>query len=91
MEGGSLNAALVSGNEKLLMIAVFSMLIGFGAKAGMFPLHAWLPTAHPVAPSPASAVLSGVIVKSGVLAMIRVVFYVAGAEFIREPGYRQSG
>ena len=83
VEGGSLNAALVSGNEKLLMIAVFSMLIGFGAKAGMFPLHAWLPTAHPVAPSPASAVLSGVIVKSGVLAMIRVVFYVAGAEFIR--------
>lgn len=83
VEGGSLNAALVSGNEKLLMIAVFSMLIGFGAKAGMFPLHAWLPTAHPVAPSPASAVLSGVIVKSGVLAMIRVVFYVAGAEFVR--------
>lgn len=83
VEGGSLNAALVSGNEKLLLIAVFSMLIGFGAKAGMFPLYAWLPTAHPAAPSPASAVLSGVIVKSGVLAMIRVIFYVAGADLVR--------
>ena len=59
------------------------MLIGFGAKAGMFPLHAWLPTAHPVAPSPASAVLSAVIVKSGVLATIRVIFYMVGADFIR--------
>ena len=59
------------------------MLVGFGAKAGMFPLHAWLPAAHPVAPSPASAVLSAVIVKSGVLAVIRGIFYVAGPEFLR--------
>lgn len=39
------------------------MIIGFGVKAGMFPLHAWSPTAHPVAPAPASAPLSAVIVK----------------------------
>lgn len=81
--GGSLNLALAAGNEGILLIAVFAMLIGFGAKAGMFPLHAWLPAAHPVAPSPASAVLSGIIVKAGVLAVIRVVYYVAGADFLR--------
>lgn len=64
-------------------MAVMLMLIGFGAKAGMFPLHAWLPSAHPVAPSPASAVLSGIIVKSGVLAIIRVVYYIVGPDFLR--------
>ncbi|MDO4298971.1 MAG: proton-conducting transporter membrane subunit [Lachnospiraceae bacterium] len=81
--GGSLNLSLMQGNEGILLIAVFCMLIGFGAKAGMFPLHAWLPAAHPVAPSPASAVLSGIIVKSGVLAVVRVVYYIVGAEFLR--------
>lgn len=81
--GGNLDLTLVQGNETILLIAVFSMLIGFGAKAGMFPLHAWLPTAHPVAPSPASAVLSGIIVKCGVLGIVRVVYYIVGTEFIR--------
>lgn len=81
--GGTLDPALLQGHEGILLMALFAALVGFGAKAGMVPLHAWLPTAHPVAPSPASAVLSGVIVKSGVLAVIRVVFYVAGADFLR--------
>ena len=67
----------------ILLVAVMLMLVGFGAKAGMFPLHAWLPAAHPVAPSPASAVLSGVIVKSGVLAVIRVIYYIVGPDFLR--------
>ena len=70
-------------NEGLVLSGVFMMLLGFGAKAGMFPLHAWLPIAHPVAPAPASAVLSGVITKSGVLAIIRTVFFVTGADMIR--------
>ena len=59
-EGGSLNLALAQGNETIILIAVMAMLIGFGVKAGMLPLHAWLPAAHPVAPAPASAVLSGI-------------------------------
>ena len=42
------------------------MLIGFGAKAGAVPLHIWLPKAHPVAPAPASALLSGILTKTGV-------------------------
>lgn len=69
--------------EGLLLISAMLMLIGFGAKAGMFPLHAWLPTAHPEAPAPASAVLSGIITKSGVFAIIRAVFFVFGTDFLR--------
>ncbi|MCC8127804.1 MAG: proton-conducting membrane transporter [Clostridiales bacterium] len=83
LPGGVLNEEMAAENLTILMIAVFGMLIGFGAKAGMFPLHAWLPTAHPVAPSPASAVMSGIIAKAGVLALIRVVFYIVGPDFIR--------
>ena len=81
--GGTLDMAAAAGNEGILLVAIFSMILGFGVKAGMFPLHAWLPTAHPVAPAPASAALSGVIVKMGVLGMLRVVYYVVGADFIR--------
>ena len=58
-------------------------MIGFGCKAGMYPLHAWLPTAHPVAPAPASAVLSGIITKCGVLAIIRTTYYLFGVDFVR--------
>ena len=83
LPGGVLDLAAVAGNEKLLLVVAFSMIIGFSVKAGMFPLHAWLPTAHPVAPAPASAVMSGIIVKAGVLGMIRVVYYLIGADFIR--------
>lgn len=81
--GGVLSQEAISTHGGILLLALFLMLIGFGAKAGMFPLHAWLPTAHPVAPSPASAALSGIIVKSGVLAIIRVVYYIVGADFLR--------
>ena len=46
------------------------ILLGFGAKAGMYPLHIWLPKAHPVAPAPASALLSGILTKTGVFGII---------------------
>ncbi|MBE5962269.1 MAG: proton-conducting membrane transporter [Lachnospiraceae bacterium] len=82
-EGGVLNMTKVAGHEGLLLAVVFFMILGFGSKAGMLPLHGWLPTAHPVAPAPASAVLSGNITKMGVLAIIRVVYYIVGADFIR--------
>lgn len=81
--GGVLNRELVTGNEKVLLVVVFFMILGFGVKAGMFPMHAWLPTAHPVAPAPASAVLSGLIVKTGVLGVIRTVYFLFGESFIR--------
>ena len=82
LAGGMLDAGAAAGNG-MLLVAVFAMIVGFSVKAGMFPLHAWLPTAHPVAPAPASAVMSGIIVKMGVLGMIRVVYYLVGADVIR--------
>lgn len=81
--GGTLDMAFVAGRENLLLAVFLLMIIGFGCKAGMFPLHGWLPTAHPVAPSPASAVLSGIITKGGVICIIRVAFYLFGADFVR--------
>lgn len=52
-------------------IIVGLMILGFGIKLGMMPLHTWLPLAHPAAPSPASAVLSGAIIKAGLLGLLR--------------------
>ncbi len=50
------------------------VFIGFAAKAGVFPLHIWLPKAHPVAPAPASALLSGILTKSGVFGILILSF-----------------
>lgn len=66
----------------LVLVAFFTMALGFGAKAGLYPLHGWLPTAHPVAPAPASALLSGLIAKAGVLAIIRSLYFVAGPSLL---------
>lgn len=66
-----------------MLTASFLTLVGFGAKAGLVPLHAWLPTAHPVAPTPASAVLSGLITKAGVVAIARTIYFLAGPRFLR--------
>ena len=55
-----------------LYVAGGCILFGFGAKAGMFPLHIWLPKAHPVAPAPASALLSGVLTKSGIWGILAI-------------------
>jgi formate hydrogenlyase subunit 3/multisubunit Na+/H+ antiporter MnhD subunit len=49
-------------------------LVGFGAKAGLVPLHVWLPEAHPAAPSPVSALMSGVMLKTAVYGVLRVTF-----------------
>src|SRR6266511_4345638 len=51
---------------------------GFGAKAGMLPLHAWLPEAHPAAPSPVSALMSGVMLKTAIYGMVRVIYDLIG-------------
>ena len=51
-------------------LAMVMLVLGFGIKAGMVPLHQWLPLAHPVAPVPGSAVLSGAIVKAGLIGVI---------------------
>lgn len=80
---GIIDAATLSGGNSLptvLLVSMLLMILGFSVKAGMFPMHGWLPTAHPVAPAPASAVLSGIIVKGGVLGIIRVIYFVFGPQ-----------
>ena len=60
----------VPGAGARIWVAGGLILFGFGAKAGCFPLHIWLPKAHPVAPAPASALLSGVLTKSGIFGVL---------------------
>ncbi|MDZ4168166.1 MAG: complex I subunit 5 family protein [Coriobacteriia bacterium] len=62
------------GAEALRWAASALLILGFGVKAGMLPVHVWLPDAHPVAPSPASALLSGVMIKAGAYGIFRTLF-----------------
>ncbi len=83
---GTLNMADMTGilaasqQQPSLMYLVFGLLLtGFGLKAAMVPFHAWLPDAHPSAPAPISAMLSGVLIKAlGVYAIARVFFTIFG-------------
>ena len=81
--GGFLDPELTAAHQQMLLVIVFVGIIGFGTKAGMYPMHGWLPTAHPIAPAPASALLSGIIAKAGIVAVIRLVYYCVGADLIR--------
>lgn len=58
-------------DPKIIMIAFVFIAIGFGTKAGLFPMHTWLPDAHSEAPSPISGLLSGVLLKCAILVIIR--------------------
>lgn len=68
-------------DKSKLFVPSLLLLTGFGAKAGMFPLHVWLPKAHPVAPAPASALLSGALTKVGIFGILvvtlRIMMYSA--------------
>ncbi len=55
-------------------VAFVLALLGFGAKAGLVPMHVWLPEAHPAAPSPVSAMMSGLMLKTAVYGMLRITF-----------------
>jgi len=59
-------------------------VIGFGTKAGFVPMHVWLPEAHPAAPSFVSAVMSGVMIKTGIYGLLRIVTW-AGTEVAPPP------
>ncbi len=65
-------------NPHWASVAFCLALIGFGAKAGLVPLHVWLPEAHPAAPSPVSALMSGVMLETALYGMIRVSFDLLG-------------
>ncbi|HUK03631.1 MAG TPA: proton-conducting transporter membrane subunit, partial [Burkholderiales bacterium] len=59
-------------------LAFLLAFFGFGAKAGILPLHVWLPEAHPAAPSPVSALMSGVMIKTAIYGMVRVIYDLIG-------------
>jgi hydrogenase-4 component B len=71
-----LHHAIEHADPQVVFLAAVYLLVGFGAKAGLFPLHIWLPKAHPEAPAPASALLSGILTKSGVFGVILLALYV---------------
>lgn len=73
-------AIMQSGGRQWLYIAACCMLVGFGAKAGAFPVHAWLPKAYTEAPTPATALLSAVLSKTGVWGIWIVTVSMLGAE-----------
>ncbi len=59
-------------------VAFVLAFFGFGAKAGILPLHVWLPEAHPAAPSPVSALMSGIMIKTAIYGMVRVIYDLIG-------------
>jgi len=75
---------LEGGTETLRWVTFGLLVLGFGVKAGMLPVHVWLPDAHPVAPSPASALLSGVMIKAGAYGIFRTVTALFRPEVVEE-------
>ncbi|MEW6552800.1 MAG: monovalent cation/H+ antiporter subunit D family protein [Actinomycetota bacterium] len=71
-----------SGYTEVLIVSYILFVIGFGVKAALFPLHMWLPDAHSIAPSPISALLSGLLVEVSAFAILRISFsvFTSGAE-----------
>ena len=61
-------------------IAFLLALVGFGTKAGLMPMHIWLPEAHPAAPSHVSALMSGVMIKTGIYGLLRILTYLGAPE-----------
>ncbi|MCK9239995.1 proton-conducting transporter membrane subunit [Desulfocurvus sp.] len=89
--GGGLDFAAVAGAAAglapgVLGLALVLALLGFAVKAGLVPLHSWLPVAHPVAPSSISAPLSGLLTKMGVYGIVRVFLGVCGVPVLLAAG-----
>ena len=81
--GGVLDPALIAGHENILQMVFVFAFFGFGVKAAVFPFHGWLPDAS-VAPTPVSALLHAVaVVKAGVFAVMRLIYFGFGADFLR--------
>ncbi len=78
-----LSVCFAGGNNTYIFVL---FLLGFGMKAGLFPMHVWLPEAHPAAPSHISAIMSGVMIKTGVYGVMRVVSQMSVPEQIHIAG-----
>jgi proton-translocating NADH-quinone oxidoreductase chain N len=73
-----LSTLVVGGPSLFLWLPLGLFTVGFGIKAALFPLHTWLPDAHPEAPSGISAMLSGIVIEAGLFALLRVYFTIGG-------------
>ncbi len=85
MSGSLSFATLLSGSAALppARIGLFALFfLGFGIKAGIVPLHIWLPEAHPAAPTSISALMSGVLIKTGIYGMVRVCAFGLGTPLL---------
>ena len=71
-----LSGTAASGGMRHVLFVLF--FLGFGVKAGVIPLHVWLPAAHPAAPSPISALMSGTLIKAGIYGLVRVCAFGLG-------------
>ena len=76
VSGGYLQLA----QSPYFIVIFIGFVVAFAIKAGLFPVHIWLPEAHPVAPSPASALLSGMVIKTGMVGLLRMVLQTFGVE-----------
>ena len=74
------------GQGKTILLFVL-FLLGFGMKAGLFPMHVWLPEAHPAAPSHVSAIMSGVMIKTGVYGIMRVLWHISNTQELQTVGF----
>ena len=83
---GEILANLSARPEDVLRFALVFTLLGFAAKAGLVPLHSWLPDAHPAAPSSVSAPLSGVLTKMGVFGVVMIYFGLLGYDGLADTG-----
>jgi len=87
---GSLNMDVIAvqipgiyqANPQIVYVVFSLMMISFGIKCGMFPLHTWIPEAHSQAPTPVSGLLSGLILKVGLYAMLRIFYLFFGATLL---------
>ncbi len=87
--GGILDPARTAGHERELLTVFVLAFFGFGVKAAIFPFHGWLPAAS-VAPTPVTALLHAVaVVKSGAFAVMRLIYFGFGCDFVRGTGAQQ--
>jgi hydrogenase-4 component B len=78
MDFGGMKALIVKVPDYIKSLVFIFSIIGFGTKAGIIPLHTWLPKAHPAAPSNISALMSGVMIKTGIYGFLRISMDVMG-------------
>src|SRR3989304_2559542 len=87
------NLSQVSGQlePRVLQLAFVFLMVGYGTKVGLVPLHNWLPDAHPAGPTPISAVLSGLLLNIALYALVRCKVLVDGATGTHQAGYIMMG